>query len=280
MAFWQCEDPFVRKVRELYRANVIRAPRTGIIPFQVVARRGDHLERRGDLVSLIVGDDPVQLPTVESGIAADLSGESSASVDADLGLELTAKFLKALGVPIPGASVDVTFLERRSKIIFQVLNVREQSVNVSRLGTSLKGRRIDPDHPSAGVYFGEDKADLLVITRILTSPSFAVETERKRGSSAEINVDAIKDLIGEASVKFGYSRSDKSAVFFSGRQHAAFAFGAVPFHLEPDGSFKIGLEVSGGSLLQAPRPGQEIRPTIPIDAPVVEDDILLDFDDG
>jgi hypothetical protein len=50
MAFRACprkDDPFERRVRETYGANVVRAPREGIDPLTTVARQDDRWSPAG-----------------------------------------------------------------------------------------------------------------------------------------------------------------------------------------------------------------------------------------
>jgi hypothetical protein len=105
MAFRACprkDDPFERRVRETYGANVVRAPREGIDPLTTVARQDDRWSPRGHLRYVLDGAPP-EFPPVISSPAAAMSGTRSAEVNAKLGLDLSAKFLSALGLPVPTA---------------------------------------------------------------------------------------------------------------------------------------------------------------------------------
>ena len=107
MGFSPCEreDPFTRKVRDAYRANVVRAPSTGIAPLDVLAvgaRR--RVEPRGRLDAMLSGAAP-SLPRPTSVEVADLRGQRSTTLDLSVGADLTAAFLGALGLPVPGAEV-------------------------------------------------------------------------------------------------------------------------------------------------------------------------------
>src|ERR1700712_5544665 len=102
MGFHPCnhaEDPFTRRVREVYDANVVAAPRSGVDPLDTLAVRGRRVGPRGRLQGLLDGESP-RLPAVRAVSVADLSGVRSATVDLDLALSLSGKFLASLGVPI------------------------------------------------------------------------------------------------------------------------------------------------------------------------------------
>jgi hypothetical protein len=99
MGFRACaqpDDPFTRKVRELYAANVVSAPRAGIDPLLALAVQDRRVEPRGQLTFLIDGDPPA-LPPVTSAPAPAMTGVRSASVNASLGFDLSAKFWAGAG---------------------------------------------------------------------------------------------------------------------------------------------------------------------------------------
>ena len=121
MAFRACprkDDPFERQVRETYGANVVGAPRAGIDPMTTVARQDDRVESRGHLRYILEGDPP-RFPPVTSSPAAAMSGARSAEVKAKLGLDLSANFLSALGLPVPGADLTATLWEGASTFAFR-----------------------------------------------------------------------------------------------------------------------------------------------------------------
>ena len=91
MGFRRCQqhDPFTRRVRDLYRANVVQAPRADIDPFDILAVKKRHVEPRGEILSIIAGADSVELPVITSVAAAEMSGLRSTSLSADMGLSLT-----------------------------------------------------------------------------------------------------------------------------------------------------------------------------------------------
>ena len=142
MGFIPCvdqQDPFTRKVRATYRANVVRAPRTGIQPLDALAVRKTVVQPRGRLAVMIDGE-PVELPKSHQDKVAALSGELSTAVDLGLGIDLTAKFFTALGIPIPSAQASATLWQNAHQIRFEVLDVVQHQVDVSELGLAVNGR--------------------------------------------------------------------------------------------------------------------------------------------
>ena len=168
------EDPFTRRVREVYRANVVAAPRAGIDPLDTLAVRSRSVSARGALTHLL--DGPIELPEPEATPTAGLSGTRSTSVDLKLGLDLTAKFLTALGVPVPGAEVTASLWQGATRLNFHVEEVTEHQVDIAELGSAMRGRRLART-PATEVFFSGDGTGLHLITGTLTTTSFAVHGE-------------------------------------------------------------------------------------------------------
>lgn len=276
MGFFRCseDDAWMKLLMQNYQANAIRAPRAGIVPLLMLARKDDHVEIRGELIPVIDGSNPVSLPAFHSNAVVSLSGQQTREINADLSLELTAKFLTALGVPLPGAALDAKLFGGASKLAFEVSDVRQVGVDINALGLALENRRINLDHPSVGIFCGDDPADALVITRVLTSPKFSVHTFGDSEQEVEVKIDAIKELIGDASVEVGWKATRKSSITFTGPSQVTFAFACAPLNLKPDGSFTIGFEIEPGDLRMLINGPLKV---LPIDAPAIVLPGLLDL---
>jgi hypothetical protein len=271
MGFRRCDrdDPFTSKVREVYRANVVRAPRTGIAPLDVLAVAGRRVEARGRLPMLLDGARP-DLPRPVSSDVADLRGERSAALDLEFGADLTATFLAALGLPAPGANAVITLWDGARRVAFEVRGVTERRVDVAGLGRALTGCRV-ARNAATEVFFSEPKAQMLVITRTLSSARFAVHAAGRKGQSVKIAVDGLAQLFGEAHAAGGWSVEGESTIAFHGPRPATFAFGAVPCILRTDGTLVFGLEIS--DKVFGDRESAEPR-----ERPAIDDAGLLTFD--
>ena len=245
MGFTPCEreDPFTRTVREVYRANVVRAPRTGIAPLDVMAvgaRR--RVEPRGRLGALLDGPEPT-LPRPTSSEVADLRGQRSATLDLAVGADLTATFLGALGLPVPGASVAATLWKGARRVSFEVRDVVERRIDIGRLGSALTGCTI-ARNAATEVFFAEPVAQMLVITRTLSSARFAVHATGRGGQSVRVAVDGLAELFGTLAGEAAWSVEGESTIAFRGSTPATFAFGVVPCALRSDATVVFGLEVT------------------------------------
>jgi hypothetical protein len=272
MGFWRCdrEDPFTRKVRDVYHANVVRAPRTGIEPLDVLAVAPNRrVEARGRLATVLAGDPP-KLPRPTSGLVADLRGQHSAALDVSVGADLTATFLAALGLPSPGANVTAALWKGARKLSFEVRDVTENKVDIAKLGSVLDGSPVGRN-AATEVFFAEPKAQMLVITRTLSSARFAVHATSRKGQSAKVTVDGLAKVLGKAKADGGWEVEDESTIVFHGARPATFAFGAVPCAVQSDDTLVFGLEVTDKTFGAGDR-------VVPRERPAIEDAGLLVFD--
>src|SRR5580704_627585 len=83
--------------------NVVRLPRKGIDPLDVLGRDGKSLERLGRLDQLWTSKKPV--PSVGGPQpAAHINGQSTSEMSASVGLKLLSGVLKAIGATVPEIS--------------------------------------------------------------------------------------------------------------------------------------------------------------------------------
>lgn len=274
MGFQPCftrDDPFTRQVRQTYRAAVVRAPRTGIQPLDALAVDKDRrVYPRGRLAKLIAGGTPT-LPRPKSEQVAGLTGVRSAAVDVGLGAKLSANFLAALGVPLPSINLGASLWKGASGLVFEVREVTQHDIDISQLGQDLERRHIQRN-ATTDLFFSPSTTKLHVITRTLTSPSFAVTATNKKGQSIEVGADGVADFLGEVHGNVSWDIERQSTLTFRGTKPATFAFSAVPCGVFEDGTVVFGLESTdltfGASERVEPSP-----------RPIVDEPGLLFFDD-
>jgi hypothetical protein len=270
MAFARCgrTDPFTKRVREVYSANVLRVPRAGVQPLLALAVADRRVDRRGELAELLGGDAAFPEPVTQP--VADLSGMRSTSLDMSVGVSLTTGFLAALGLPVPGGDLSGTLFTGAKTLEFEVRDVSERTVDLGAVGKAMAGRSLD-DNAATRIFLTDPSVRLLVVSRVLVSRHFAVHTTGRAGQSAEVSVDAIKDVIGQAQAAVTWKREGAQTVSFQGDQAVTFAFAAVPCAVQTDRSLIFGVEVDDLTFGEAPA-----QPQV---KPVVDDDGLLEFDD-
>jgi hypothetical protein len=270
MGFRPCEEaqaPFTREVRQLYRANVVAAPRTGIDPLEALAVRKTKVSRRGRLAEMIDGAAP-ELPTATPSKAADLQGEYSLTVDVSLGLELTTTFFAALGIPIPSAQATAQLWQGADKIVFEVRDVVQHETDIAELGRVLTGLRIRRN-AATDVFFSDTRTRLFIITRTLTSPACAVRATDASGQSIAVDIDGLEDIVGTAKANVSWHIDSSRTISFRGAEPATFAFASVPCVIAFDGTFVFGLETDDYTFG---------TPATPEMQPIIDRSGLLTFD--
>jgi hypothetical protein len=274
MGFQPCitkDDPFTRQVRQTYRAGVVMAPRTGIQPLDALAVDEDRrVHARGRLANLIADDTPT-LPWPKSEEVAGLVGVRSAAVDVGFGAKLSANFLAALGVPLPSTNLAASLWKGASRLVFEVREVTQHDVDISQLGRDLEGRHIRRN-ATTDLFFTSSTTKLHIITRTLTSPSFAVTATNKEGQSVEVEADGLADVLGQAHGHVSWDLERHSTLSFRSDKPATFAFSAVPCSVFADGTLVFGLE-SANLTFGSP---EGVNPS---PRPVVDEPGLLFFDD-
>ena len=279
MTFRTCkrEDPWVRTIRETYRANVVVTPRQDICPLGVVARKGQHVELRGRLPPLLEAGAGLELPEPLAAKASDISGMVSSKVSGAFGIALTTRFLAALGIPAPGGEIE-TAAARVGNLTFEVRDVESRSVDVSDLGAALHGHKMR-QMPSTAIFLDGSGTEMQIITRTLVSPQIAVRSAGNHTAGASASVDAIAEIFGKVEGSFEIERESETVVSFTGSRPVTFAVAAVTCNLRPDLSFTLGLEVRDMSFADdygsLPEPFLEQH-----DQPLIDSDGLLEFDDG
>jgi hypothetical protein len=237
----------------------------------VVAARKRRVERRGGLLTMLEREKPIELPATKRNSVTEMAGTRSADVDVGLGIELTATFLHALGLPLPGAQATATLWKGATGISFEVRDVEQREVDVGELGEALVGSRVRRSTPASRLFFEEPKVRMFVLTRILTSRHFGVRSSAMGGQSLDVKVDAISEILGTTDATVKWHKESTDVMTFEGDDPVTFAFAAVPCVMTADGTFYFGLEADKLTLGKAER-----KPPVP--APIFDADGLLDLE--
>lgn len=277
MAFHPCkrEDPFTAAVRRTYRANVVRAPRSGLDPYVVLAVRDGTAQDRGTLSHLLVADATVDLPAPTPSSIADLTGTWSADLGLKAGVDLTGQLLAAVGLPIPGLGFHATLWEGARTLAFEVRGVEETALDLGAVGSSLRGARLDRHNPAASIFFDEASVEMHLVTRVLKSATFAIRATDKHGESLKVEVSGFDDLLGQVSGEGALTIESETIVTASGPNPVTFAFSTVPCLVKVGGRLDFGLALGGLNYLDAAGAEQEF---LVEHLPVVDHDGLLDVD--
>jgi hypothetical protein len=256
-----CKDPITKALNER-GYNLVKLPRVGIEPMDVLGRENATLEKLGSIAEVWTSTGTVPSISAPSPVSG-VTGEKSSDLDLGIGLKLLANALAGLGGGISLPSLNVAF-KRAKKVQFQFVNVESTSITPFALGKFLAGGTLDLSNPFAAHYFGNDETQEYIIFDVLKSDSLSVTAKTDSGTEVSADVGVLSGALNaNVSVKAGGSTS--SEITFKGTVKATFAFKLFEVSFEngkwvPRGvgasdelSFDLADEDgSGGSVVLAP----------------------------
>lgn len=216
-----CNDPYLDALRS-FGYNVVRLPRADVSPLQLLARRGDTLDRLGDLATVVLPGDSVPLPRIRKDTpAANLSGRRSGDLSLGVGLSLLGTVIGAMG----GSKLGLELGYKNAKSVsFEFQGVLEDRVDVAALDQYLTDADVSP--LSTHVTRLLDADSVYVTTATLKSRAIAVEAKSSKSTGVDVSVPEIRGVVG-GNVKVGPEAATASKVTFEGSLPLVFAFQAV-----------------------------------------------------
>lgn len=255
-----CRDKYVEFLNGL-GFNVVRLPRAGIDPLQLIGRQNGVTTLLGEL-SQLVESSTKPLPKVAANLkASNISGQQTDALDAALGVHLLGSFIGAMGGKL---GLKASYSAARS-LTFTFNDVTLDRALSLDVGQYLQNAALNADNIVLREYV-LGNGDLYLITDVIRSTSFSVSAEAKGGGSLQVDVPDIQGIVG-GDVKVSASGTSASVVTYSGKIPLAFGFSCVQVGVEgghlsiesvkPGAATSLGLEVataaagSGSSLLSA-----------------------------
>jgi hypothetical protein len=262
-----CRDAATTYLKNL-GYNVVRHPREGIDPLQLIGKQKGTVLQLGGLDKLIANP-PASLPAItRNQIAVDLSGQASSKLDLAVGINILGSFIKAMTGNNLGLKVSY---QKADKIQFQFADVTTDSVVPLDVGNYLRQGDVDNDNLILEQYV-LGNGTLYLITRTVKAKKFNVVAEKSNGTGVELEVPMIQGIVG-GNLKVTADSARSAQITYEGPVSLTFGFQC----------FEVG--VAGGELsLVSAKPGvvalkfradgdvAEGRPA------VVETDGLLTFD--
>lgn len=227
-----CQDPSLTMLAK-YGYNVVRVPRTGIEPLEVLGRDRDGIEQLGQLP--VIWDTGAKVPDVkDSNVAAEIKTVRTATLKFSLGLRVLEDILGALGATVP--RLGFAYGGTRS-LQFSFQNILISKVDPFDVGQFLKAGDLQVGNPWVDRYFLDDAADAYVVTEVLKSDSVTVIADSKGSTSVGLDVKAIQNAVG-ADVKVEAGTGSTSEVTYKGLKHLTFGFKAflIGYDFNEDGA--------------------------------------------
>jgi hypothetical protein len=262
-----CKDAAVTYLQDL-GYNVVRHPREGIAPLQLVGVQNGETTYLGGIDKLLANVTG-ELPRVnENEVTAGIRGQQSSKIDAAIGVKILQSALSALGGSL---GISAGFKHTRT-IQFVFDHVLSDSIEPLALGRYLRRGVVDAENPVLNQYvLGNGR--LFVITRTVKTNKFTVAAAAGKDTTASLDVPAIQQL-ASGKVKVTAASADASTVSFEGSAFVVFGFQCHEIGVA-DGALSL-VQIKSGSIAMAAGDeesgdGDEVGPTM------IADHRLLDI---
>jgi hypothetical protein len=199
--------------------NVVRLPRKGIDPLDVLGRDGKSIEWLGRLDQLWTSKKPI--PAIGAPQpAAHINGQQTGEMSASVGLKLLSGMLKAIGATVP----EVGFAYNTARTLqFTFGNVMTRSVVPLEVGEFLSEGDIHGTNPFVEHYFHDDATDAFVIVEVLESNQVTVSANAESGGQCNADIPAIQNAVG-ANVSVSAKSGGASDLTYTGNDSVTFGF--------------------------------------------------------
>lgn len=233
-----CSDPALTLLKD-EGYNVIRLPRAGIRPLDVLSGTGGRLEHLGALRKVWNSNakepkpyDPRPTGTIKAG--------SSQAIKASLGISILKDLLSGFGVSSPKVK---TAFKRARTLTFSYDTPKQWGIEPFHIGEYLeKGDLI----PNRMLEKHMRDSRLYLISELLLSSTLSVTAEAKTSGSAAVDVGLLKNVV-KAKAELGIDLGDHTSITFKGKKDIAFGFKAFELTFR-NGTWSIGDFADPGSV--------------------------------
>lgn len=264
-----CKDPYISYLKE-FGYNVVRLPKANIHPLQIVVKKGGIFENIGTISTLLVKGGTIDEPKIaEDAPLASISKNRTNDMSSAIGLNILGDVLGAMGGSKIG--LDVQYTNART-IAFEFLDVMEDTIEIAELDQYLTDAEINPFSKHLRKLLESD--DIYIITSTIKSDKISVTGTSKDNKTVDVDVPAIKEIVG-GKVKVDASSNKDSKVIFQGNIPLVFGFKAVRLSYE-DGKYVAFEPIEAGSNAMSTTPvdDEANRTLLTTDSPLME----LNFD--
>lgn len=212
--------------------NVVRVPRAGIEPLDLLGRDDGAMEWLGRLGAL--WQSPTPLPTpLPPQPSVDIEGKRTDSLEIGAGLSLLKGVLSVFNA---GAGLDVAY-NHASELEFSYTNVQSIRAAPLEIGAYLGRGSTDEHNPVIQRYFLSQAAEGFVLTEVLKSNQLKVTAKSSHGETVKVDVDQISATLG-ANAHVTVSQTNDSSLIYSGNVPVTFAFRLLRIAFE-DGQWVV-----------------------------------------
>lgn len=215
-----CQDPVVKKLRQIFEANILKVPEERFQPLVTILRIDGKNSWWGKLPNMVDGDLLDLYEMIENSSMADISGKVSKSTDVAVGIEILEGFLK--GFSLPSASIAAHFQDA-SKVAFSFKNVVREYFAPANLVEYLNGTPLDTNRSDTKQII-DGETELFVIDSIITSSDFSIHVTEATGGGMDLDIPTIEALVTEGNAAMSVKKESDTAISFKGDKALTFAF--------------------------------------------------------
>jgi hypothetical protein len=205
---FNCKDPKLTYLNSL-GYNVVRLPREGIEPLDVLGRENGNIDDLGPL-SLVWTTTDALPPIAGPKVIPNVNGEKSEQLDLSVGIKILEGILKGMGAALPMLS---GAFQQAKKIQLQFVNVQGFSVRPLEIGNYLQRGDLNLDNNIAAHFFTDEDAQAFIISEVLKSNAIEVIATDSHGQSISADLPVISNMVGvnvkveatgQGTLKFSY----------------------------------------------------------------------------
>jgi hypothetical protein len=265
------KDPSITFLNK-FGYNVIRLPRTGIEPMDVIGREDRSMQLLGPIAEVWSSTSPEPQPGPPRR-SVTINGQRTDGLDLSFGLSLLSSTLAMFGASAP--SLNLAFKNAHA-VQFTYTNVTSTSVSPFAAGNYLAAGTLRTDNPVVKNFFGGGKSKAYLILDVLKSDSITVTATDSHG--AEVGID-LPHIEGIADAKIGVkpSGSANSTVTFTGPVAVTFGFAVQEIAREGESWFLHGAAPSGDLAFASQFGGEDTDESNPMVFDTGDNDCRLDI---
>ncbi len=214
-----CQDPALSYLNDL-GYNVVRLPRSGILPLEVLGRKGgERPESLGNIGTIWTSDSAV--PKAAEDVATSVASKVTQSLKLSVGVALLENYLAALGASSP--SVRASYRHARF-IQFRFGKPKVLKIDPLSVGEYLRSGEVADDNPLIKYFLGDDYR-AYVITEVLQSDAISVTAQDDQRLGVDVKVPEIEGVL-KGDVKIETSKQTKGDLTFRGTKFLTFGYKA------------------------------------------------------
>jgi hypothetical protein len=241
-----CFDTSTKALKKL-GYNVVRLPREGIAPLQLMGVQKGEALQLGGLDKLIVPGAATLPSIIPNEQAGGVNGQRSSDLSAAIGLNILGAIIGSMGGNLGIKSQ----YKSAHTITFEYADVTGDAVAPLDVGEYLRKGVIDAENKIVEQYvLGNGR--LYLITRTLKSKKFRVEAKSSGGDSVAVDVSVIQKTLG-GNVAVNLVSGSADAVSYEGKVPLVFGFQCLDVGVR-DGQLSLENAAAGSVAMAAHKP--------------------------